>query len=437
VAADTGGGPPSPPPVGPPARPGRKWLTAIAFVLVVGAVGAASTVFGGDEKAAAGEIFLESADATGANPFTPSVASKAPAISGAAVPPVTSTGGGAIQTTRGSTPGLFGGTRDTKSCDPEALVRFLTDSANASKASAWRIAFRDGGVDVQPGDIPSYIRSLTPVVLLRDTRVTNHGFRNGRATPFQAIIQAGTAVLIDQFGVPRVKCACGNPLLNPVEVRDSPRYVGTKWTGFSPTAVQVVTRSPDPVTQFVLRDVQSGEPFGRPAGADAGPDVDATLTGGGTATATTTTAAPKQATDIARQGSVNASTTYPGGEFPARLSIDGSPATSWFSAGPENGSSTFAWQGPEAMIQSIILVSNRGHARPDFRRGFGFGQVTLELYNSKHELVFEQTASLPGTPDPDVTFQPNKVGNRMLIHFTGHEDPTCGGFAELQILAVV
>ena len=28
------------------------------------------------------------------------------------------------------------------------------------------------------------------------------------------------------------------------------------------------------------------------------------------------------------------------------------------------------------------------------------------------------------------------VGNRMLIHFTGHEDPTCGGFAELQILAV-
>jgi hypothetical protein len=154
-------------------------------------------------------------------------------------------------------------------------------------------------------------------------------------------------------------------------------------------------------------------------------------------TAAPTTAAPKQATDIARQGNVNASTEYPGGEFPARLAIDGSTATSWFSAGPENGSTTFAWQGPEAMIQSIKIVSNRNHARPDFRKGFGFGQVTIELYDSQQKLVFEQSAALPGTPDPDVTFQPNAVGNRMLIYFSGHEDPTCGGFAELQILAVV
>jgi hypothetical protein len=409
--------------------------------VAIALIAAAATVFGGDKKAGAGEIFLESADATGSAPFTPSVAKAATPVAPVAIPPVTSGGdSGAITTSRGSTPGLFGGTRDAKSCDAEALITFLTDATNAVKASSWRAALRDGGVDVQPGDIAAYIRSLTPVVLLRDTRVTNHGFRNGRADPFQAVIQAGTAVMLDQFGVPRVKCACGNPLLAPIEVRESPRYVGTRWTGFSPTDVQVVTRAEQPVTQFVLRDTQSGAPFGRPAGVDAGPDVDASLPG--VVGATTTTAVPattaaKQATDIARQGNVNASTVFPGGEFPARLAIDGSAATSWFSAGPENGNSTFAWQGPEAMIQSIKLVSNRNHARPDFRTGFGFGQVTIELYDSQQRLVFEQSAALPGTPDPDVTFQPNAVGNRMLIHFSGHEDPTCGGFAELQILAVV
>jgi hypothetical protein len=40
------------------------------------------------------------------------------------------------------------------------------------------------------------------VILQRDTRVTNHGFRNGRATPTQSILQAGTAVLVDEYGVP-------------------------------------------------------------------------------------------------------------------------------------------------------------------------------------------------------------------------------------------
>ena len=432
--------PPAPPPVGSPPKPARKWLGAVAGIVAVGLIGVAATVFGGEKEAAAGEIFLESANATGANPFTPSVAKASTPVSAAAVPPVTSNGStNAITTTRGSTPGLYGGTRDAQSCDAEALITFLTAPANATKASSWRGALRAGGVDVQPGDIATYIRSLTPVVLLRDTRVTNHGFKNGRANPFQAVIQAGTAVMLDQFGIPRVKCACGNPLLPPVEVRDSPKYVGTRWTGFSPTGVQVVTRSEEPVNQFVLRDTESGAPFGRPAGVGAGPDVDATLAGltAPTTTVAPTTVAPKQAVDIARQGNVNASTVYPGGEFPARLSIDGSAATSWFSAGPENGSSTFAWQGPEAMIQSIKIVSNRNHARPDFRKGFGFGQVTIELYDSQQKLVFEQSAALPGTPDPDVTFQPNAVGNRMLIYFSGHEDPTCGGFAELQILAVV
>jgi molecular chaperone DnaK len=447
--------PPPPPPPGPPtggsepppARPPaaetgrRKWLTGVAILAVAALIGTAATLAGGAKKAAAGEIFLETAGSTGTNPFTPSVAQPAPPVTVTTIPPVTSNGGGtsAISTTRGSTPGLYGGTRDTKSCDPEALIRYLTAAANAAKASAWRAALRSDGVNLQPGDIAAYIRSLTPVILLRDTRVTNNGFKNGAATPFQAVIQAGTAVLLDNFGVPRVKCACGNPLLSPIEVRQSPSYVGTKWTGFTPTQVQVVAKAEEPVTQFVLVDVATGAGFGRPVGTDAGPDVDATLPlrPGQTTTTeatTTTTTAPKQQVDIATRGQVNGSSVF-SAQYPARLAIDGNPRTSWFSAGPDNGTTTFVWEGPEALIQTITVVSNRAH--PQFPRNFGFGSVTMELWNAAGTKVFEQSSALAGTPDPDVTFTPNLAGSKIYLYFKGSEASNCGGFAELKIVALL
>src|SRR5699024_6987030 len=62
------------------------------------------------------------------------------------------------------------------------------------------------------------------------------GYRDGRAVPFQSVLQAGTAVLIDAYGVPRVQCGCGNPL--------APRWTGyvvptsgTPWPGYNPTYV--------------------------------------------------------------------------------------------------------------------------------------------------------------------------------------------------------
>ncbi|PZT71125.1 hypothetical protein DN402_02310 [Streptomyces sp. SW4] len=49
-------------------------------------------------------------------------------------------------------------------------------------------------------------------MLRADTRVTGHGLRGGRPVGGQAVLQAGTAVLVDDRGVPRVRCAGGNPL---------------------------------------------------------------------------------------------------------------------------------------------------------------------------------------------------------------------------------
>ena len=46
--------------------------------------------------------------------------------------------------------------------------------------------------------------------------MTNHSFVGGRAVGYQAILQAGTAVLVDSSGRPVVRCRCGNPLLEPI-----------------------------------------------------------------------------------------------------------------------------------------------------------------------------------------------------------------------------
>ena len=53
------------------------------------------------------------------------------------------------------------------------------------------------GVSASYKKVSKYIAKLHPVTLTRDTQVTNHAFTNGRAVPFQAILQAGTAVLVE------------------------------------------------------------------------------------------------------------------------------------------------------------------------------------------------------------------------------------------------
>jgi hypothetical protein len=109
----------------------------------------------------------------------------------------------------------FGGSGSLHVCDREKLVEFLL--SHKAQRHAW------AGVLHIPQDkdsVARYVRSLTPVTLTVDTRVTNHMYVNGRAVPFQSILAAGTAVLVDKYGRPVVRCKCGNPLWWP---RDYPR----------------------------------------------------------------------------------------------------------------------------------------------------------------------------------------------------------------------
>jgi hypothetical protein len=128
-----------------------------------------------------------------------------------------------VSTQSGGQVGLFGGTMNQASCNKEQLITFLEQ--NPDKGRAWASTL---GINFT--DIRTYVTWLTSVLLRSDTRVTNHGWKNGKITTIQVVLQAGTAVLVDEKGFPVVKCYCGNPLTPPEAY--PLRYSGPKWDYF-------------------------------------------------------------------------------------------------------------------------------------------------------------------------------------------------------------
>lgn len=277
------GAPPSPPPppgAPPPPPPGAdqvpqaatpgdasgrpRWLipavVAVVVVLVAGVAG--FVILGGDEASA--DVVLEASGDPGADPFMASMAvrevaefpSSVEAVIDGTRDSLTSEDG--VLVASGTTNALYGGSEDESVCDPATMVAFLED--HEAEAAAWASV-----VGVEPAGIAAYVNTLTSVILTTDTWVTNHGFADGAATPRQAVLQAGTAVMVDGEGVPRVKCGCGNPLAPP-ERSDVNVDVGGGWNGFDPAAVTVVQPGAK-AENLVVVDVDTGDEFDQPVGA--------------------------------------------------------------------------------------------------------------------------------------------------------------------------
>lgn len=376
---------------------------------------------------------------------------------GALLPDTSGTGGddtsqpsgpARVVTLSGAAPGLYGGTNELNVCDPELLINFL--ESNADKAAAWAEVH---GIDTS--EIRSFVGGLTDVVLNVDTRVTNHGFNGGRANPISSVLQAGTAVLVDKLGLPVVRCKCGNPLAAAEPLTTAvPEIKGTVWQGFDVAETVVIAAAEEVIEEFALDDVISDQPLFRIAGAapeeatrqpqvvvDTPPATTAPSTTAGattttsTTTTTTTTTQPRVSVDATAEGTVSASSSFDG--FPAGLSVDGSAGSSWFSAGStvDGDSSTYQWSiAQDELIESVTIVGNGGHATPDFRTGFGFAAVTVQVRDGTGATVYEESFSLPGSPDPTVTARPGVVGRSVVLIFAGHEDPICGGFSELSVV---
>ncbi|MGW0186427.1 DUF6777 domain-containing protein [Streptomyces sp. NPDC003362] len=282
------GPPPPPPPPGPgpapdhePREPGRPWWKSVPRVATIAVVVAALATVGvlltrGDSGTGGSrEVFLQAANSRGPDPFTDSTAqgtSTSPATP--TTPPTTAltpsetvtTGENRVRGYNGGTPGVYGGTRDVAACDVELQITYLRENPDRNRAFA-------AALKLDPDDVPAYLRGLTPVLLRMDTRVTNHGYRDGEADPYQAILQSGTAVLVNDRGLPRVRCACGNPLTNPLQQHTGYERIGDSWPSFDPAKVIVILPAAEPVKTFVLRDIENGGWVARARGDDGDRDV--------------------------------------------------------------------------------------------------------------------------------------------------------------------
>ena len=250
-------------------------------------------------------------------------------------------------TVTGNEPGLYGGSSDYPSCDKEQLKAFLTgaptldrkpagpggndiqytpeqQAENRRKGKAWAeglgpVSFPKGTLPhvITPDEIAGYIDTLTSFNLRSDTAVTNNGYSNGKPTPHQSVLQAGWGVLVDEYGVPRTKCYCGNSLrppeytppyttttttLPPITTTTTlppttttrypkdtttttrypydntttttypyddtpPKFYGCDWPGCSPKHTTYITESPTPIESFVYTG-PDGMLYLRPAGSD-------------------------------------------------------------------------------------------------------------------------------------------------------------------------
>ena len=208
---------------GPPDHPSPRrglpggpwpWTIGAALLLVVAATMLVIVLGGGEDEAKAQTVRFQQATNVGPDPFLKKPAERKGRKKVEITPSSPEVGSGP-----------FGGTGSDLVCDRDLLITSL--KARPDRLVEWA---RVGGVDPTIKAVGTYISKLHPVTLTRDTRVTNHSFVNGRAVAYQAILAAGTAVLVDNFGNPVVRCRCGNPLLKPVFIPSAvcfdcpPRY---------------------------------------------------------------------------------------------------------------------------------------------------------------------------------------------------------------------
>src|ERR1700712_1855387 len=276
---------------------------AVTGVILGGVAGVASANENPSSLLAAPpvDVRAEPAAASGIDPFVPPGQGGQGAVLIARTPGVVS----------GNTPGLYGGTLEN-ACDSSSMVAFLYQNPDRGRAFA-------AAEGIAPTGVADFVAGLTPVTLRSDTAVTNNGFANGSATPFQAVLQAGTAVLVDKFGMPRARCACGNPLESSQGSGGPANYTGDTWAGLSSDQVSEISPSATPINEFELVTPTNGT-IGRPTGSHGDHDngghhggstgtSGSTGTTGGTTSGTTGTTSGTTGTTSGTTGNGGGGTT--------------------------------------------------------------------------------------------------------------------------------
>jgi hypothetical protein len=211
-----------------------------AAALTTGLSGCTTDDTKGERQPTQQEVVLQAASSRGQSPWMDSTtATDLPTQLNRVDYASTGSADGA-RTVSGDQVGLYGGSTNEAVCDRDKMVNFLKQ--HPAEAAAWREA---AGVS----DIDAYARTLSPVRLTYDTRVTNHGFEDGEATAFQSVLQTGTAVMVDNRGVPRVRCDSGSPLAQPREDANE-ELTGAGWQGLDTDSVVKVQESGAPIERL-------------------------------------------------------------------------------------------------------------------------------------------------------------------------------------------
>lgn len=223
-----------------PERRRPKWRLKVGALTAVVAIGAVAWVgLAGDADAGTAQVQLESVSSAGAMPFTAPVGND---VANVASPE------NAAGPQAGNTGGLYAQDPEAPACDTQALIAQLT--ADPAKAAAW-----GRPLNVEPTGISAYVTSLSTVTLRADTAVTEYGYAEGAFQPYPAVLQAGTAVMVNSYGEPTVKCQNGNPLGAATSSNDTGTVVGTSWVGF--TAERTIRVTPAPAPQKTLTVVNT------------------------------------------------------------------------------------------------------------------------------------------------------------------------------------
>jgi hypothetical protein len=233
------------------ARVGRLTTIAALLVTIAGCGGASTDAKGDDPPVAAPrpEVVLLHADDPGQAPFGPSFGESLAASIDRGLPGDAIGRSLSVEPVDGAEPGLYGRIDLQAPCDLEGLVDLYAASPALTEVVA-------AVLDVSAIQLSSFLRSYVAVATTRDTFVIDHRLVDGAAVRSPAVLEAGTTVLIDDRGPPRMRCASASPLTQPradevAGIGDADR-VGAPWTGFDPDRIVVVEPAPEQISALDL-----------------------------------------------------------------------------------------------------------------------------------------------------------------------------------------
>ncbi|MET7936990.1 DUF6777 domain-containing protein [Streptomyces sp. NPDC005322] len=228
------------------------FVVAVAAVVVLGMISPSEKASGkAAGKGSVVEYHREPVGKTSVPAFTESVGHDQKRL-------VSPSNGG--RTFLGNTPGLYAGAPNRHPCDRQALIHAL--QSDNKRGAAWsRVQHLPS-----PDAIPDYVHRLSGVVLRSDTYAKTYGYRGG-VKPVPAVLQAGTAVFVNQRGAPVVKCDSGNPIRTSAPPRNAKTtFTGPEWNGFSRTTVTTIQPARKAVKGIVVVGVAKTQLFKRAIG---------------------------------------------------------------------------------------------------------------------------------------------------------------------------